>query len=154
MTCLSGCFISTRCGTLLPQPGGTDLLMIEVANILLCGLQPKVMRCITHLQPHFCSIHDDPPWTIRDARMPYQDSAMPDGDAFRVLLAEMATSACLKRHPPAGKQVIFCRPARRNLWCRFGGGRGFRRDNIGPQVCTAPLPKPGPKAQQQIVPNL
>ena len=40
----------------------------------------------------FCSIHDDPPWTIRDARMPCQDSAMPDGDAFRVLLAEMATS--------------------------------------------------------------
>ena len=64
---------------------------------------------------------------------------------------KMATSACLKRHPPAGKQVIFCRPARRNLWCRFGGGRGFQRDNIDPQVCTAPLPKPGPKAQSQIV---
>ena len=76
---------------------------------------------------------------------------MPDGDAFVFSLAEMLRQPCLKRHPPAGKQVIFCRPARRNLWCRFGGGRGFQRDNIGPQVCTAPLPKPGPKAQSQIV---
>ena len=32
---------------------------------------------------------------------------------------KMASSACLKRHPPAGKQVIFFRPARRDLWCRL-----------------------------------
>ena len=40
------------------------------------------------------------------------------------------------------------------LVVKVRGGRGFQRDNIGTQVCTAPLPKPGPKAQHQIVPNL
>ena len=34
--------------------------MIELANTLLCGLQRKAMRCITHLQTHFCIIRDDP----------------------------------------------------------------------------------------------
>ena len=63
--------------------------MIELANILLCGLQPKAVRCITHLQTHFCIIRDDPSWTIRDARMPCQGTAMSDGDAFRVSLEEM-----------------------------------------------------------------
>ena len=67
--------------------------MIELANILLCGLQPKAMRCITHLQTHFCIIRDDPSWTIRDARMPCQDTAMPDGDDFGVDAWQMATSA-------------------------------------------------------------
>jgi hypothetical protein len=79
---------------------------------------------------------------------------MPDGDAFRVLLAEMAASAISEKAPASWKQVIFCRPARRDLWCRFGGGRGFQRDHISPRVCKPPLPKPGPKAQSQIRPYL
>ena len=102
----------------------------------------------------FCSIHDDPPWTIRDPRMPYQNTAMPDGDAFVFSLAEMAASAMSEKAAASWKQVIFYRPARRDLWCRFGGGRGFQRDHIGPQVCTAPLPKKFPKAQSQIRPYL
>jgi hypothetical protein len=76
---------------------------------------------------------------------------MPDGDAFRVLLAKMLRQRVSEKAPASWKQVIFCRPARRNLWCRFGGGRGFQRDHISRRVYTAPLPKPGPKAQQQIV---
>ena len=154
MTYLSGCFSSTRCGTLLPQPGGIDLLMIELANTLLCGLHLRVIRCITHPQTHCCIIRDDPSWTIRDPRVPCQDTSGRRPCFLTLGSPKMATSAMSKRHPPAGKQVILFRPARRDLWCRFGGGRGSQRDNIGPQVCTAPLPKPGPKAQNQIVPNL
>ena len=102
----------------------------------------------------FCSIHDDPPWTIRDPRMPYQNTAMPDGDAFVFSLAEMLRQRVSEKAPASWKQVIFCRPARRDLWCRFGVGRGSQRDHISRRVCTAPLPKKIPKAQQQIVPNL
>jgi hypothetical protein len=91
LTYLSFQFRHWRCP--LWRSGGKALAMIEVANILLCVLHLEVMRCTAHLQTHFCTIRDDPSWTIRDARMPFQDTAMPDGDAFRVLLAEMAASA-------------------------------------------------------------
>ena len=76
---------------------------------------------------------------------------MPDGDAFRVLLAKMLRQRVSEKAPASWKQVIFCRPARRDLWCRFGVGRGSQRDHISRRVCTAPLPKKIPKAQQQIV---
>ena len=79
---------------------------------------------------------------------------MPDGDAFVFSLAEMLRQRVSEKAPASWKQVIFCRPARRNLWCRFGGGRGFQRDHIGRRVYKPPLPKQFPKAQQQIVPNL
>jgi hypothetical protein len=87
--------------------------MIELANILLCGLQPKAMRCITHLQTHFCIIRDDPSWTIRDARMPCQDTAMSDGDAFRVSLEEMATSAMSEKAAASWEagDILQTRPA-------------------------------------------
>ena len=79
---------------------------------------------------------------------------MQDGDAFRVLLAKMLRQRVSEKAPASWKQVIFYRPARRDLRCGFGGGRGYQRDHIGPQACTAPLPKKIPKAQSQIAPNL
>ena len=61
----------------------------------------------------FCSIHDDPPWTIRDPRMPYQNTAMPDGDAFVFSLAQMAASAISEKAPASWKkEVIFYRQTR------------------------------------------
>jgi hypothetical protein len=70
---------------------------------------------------------------------------------------EMAASAMSEKAPATleAGDILQTRTAGLVVQVR-GGGRVFQRANISPQVCTAPLPKPGPKAQQQqqIVPNL
>ena len=129
--------------------------MISVINILMNLLQHETEK---YIFIDTCKSQRHPPSENRvrhkGSPVPFQDMAMPDGDAFVFSLAEMLRQRVSEKAPASWKQVIFCRPARRNLLCRFGGGRGFQRDNIDPQVCTAPLPKPGPKAQSQIRPNL
>ena len=136
------------------RSGGKGLAMISVINILMNLLQHETEK---YIFIDTCKSQRHPPrivYATKDrpchARIRRCQTAM----LFVCRLRRWLRQPCLKRHPPAGKQVIFCRPARRDLWCRFGGGRWFQRDNIGTQVCTAPLPKPGPKAQHQIVPNL
>ena len=46
----------------------------------------------------FCSIHDDPSWTIRDARMPFQDASGRRRPCFLTLGIEMAASAMSEKH--------------------------------------------------------
>jgi hypothetical protein len=47
----------------------------------------------------FCSIHDDPSWTIRDARMPFQDAPGRRRPCFLTLGIEMAASAMSEKAP-------------------------------------------------------
>ena len=61
----------------------------------------------------FCSIHDDTPWAIRDPRMPYQDTAMPDGDDFGVGAWQMAASAMSEKATASWEagDILQTRPA-------------------------------------------
>ena len=49
----------------------------------------------------FCSIHDDPSWTIRDARMPFQDAPGRRRPCFLTFGIEMAASAMSAEKAPA-----------------------------------------------------
>ena len=105
------------------RSGGKGLAMISVINILMNLLQHETEK---YIFIDTCKSQRHPPrivYATKDHPC-HQDTAMPDGDAFRVLLAKMLRQRVSEKAPASWKQVIFCRPARRNLLCRFGGGAG------------------------------